>query len=148
VDQTTKVEYAYCPPGSGPHWNIARVAPVPRAFYQPEQAVAPEQWLHNVEHGFVMLLYSCGKDGNSCPSADDMATLKRIYDEVPTTAGATACGVPNKLVVARFDNISTRFAMVAWDRELVTDTLDIAQAKAFAEQWMDGPAAPQIGACF
>jgi hypothetical protein len=148
VDQTAKVDYAYCPPAGGPHWNVSRVAPVPRAFYQPEQAVVPQQWLHNVEHGFVIQLYSCGADGRSCPSADDMAKLKRVFDETPTTQGATACGVPNKLVVARFDDLSTRFALVAWDRELLTDTLDVEQAKTFAEQWIDGPATPEAGACF
>jgi hypothetical protein len=148
VDQTEKVEYAYCPPASGKHWNIARVAPVPRAFYQPEQAVQPQQWLHNVEHGFVIVLYSCGSDGKSCPSSDDMTKLKTIFDETPSTQGAVVCSVPNKVVVARFDEMSTRFALVAWDREMLTDTLDVQAAETFAEQFIDGPATPESGACF
>jgi len=148
VDQTVHVDYAYCPPGSGPHWNVARIAPVPRSFFEPEQSVAPEQWIHNLEHGFVIQLYSCGADGKSCPSADEMAMLKRIYDEAATSPGATACSVPNKLIVARFDDLATRFAIVAWDRTLLTDTLDVEQSKTFAQQWIDGPAAPEAGACF
>jgi hypothetical protein len=148
VDQSKKVDYPYCPPASGPHWNVSRLAPVPRAFYQPQDAVQPQQWLHNVEHGFVILLYSCGVDGKSCPSSDDMAKLRKVFDETPPTAGAVSCSIPNKLIVARFDEMATRFGLVAWDREMLTDTLDVATAMTFIEQFTDGPATPEAGACF
>jgi hypothetical protein len=148
TDKTKKVEYAYCPPGSGPHWNIANVAPVPRAFYGPEQSIAPEQWIHDLEHGFVVQLYSCGADGKSCPSTDEMAKLKQVFDETPVTPGAITCSVPNQVLVIRFDDMATRFAIVAWDRTLMSDTIDVQQSITFAEQWSDGPAAPELGACF
>jgi hypothetical protein len=110
--------------------------------------VEPQQWIHNLEHGFILALYSCGKDGKSCPSPDELAQLKQVYDDTPTTAGAQACGVPNKVLVARFDGISTRFAYVAWDRELLVDQVSPEQGIAFAEQWTDPPAAPERGLCF
>jgi hypothetical protein len=148
LDQTQKVEYDYCPPGSGPHWNIARVAPVPRGFYQPDQTVQPEQWIHNLEHGAVVVLYSCGSDGKSCPSADELAVLRRVFDETQPTPQAIACQLPNKVVVARFDTMTTRFALVAWDRELLSNTADVDQFKIFAQQFQDGPATPESGVCF
>jgi hypothetical protein len=147
-DTNEVIDYAYCPPGSGPHWAIAGEAPVPRDFYGPEEAVDPQQWIHNLEHGFVMLLYSCGDDGQSCPTDAEFAQLRTIYDDTPTTDDATVCGVPNKVLVARFDDIATRFAYIAWDRELLVDEVDPEQGIAFAEQWTNAPAAPERGLCF
>jgi hypothetical protein len=77
-----------------------------------------------------------------------MAKLKKIFDETPTTPGAIQCSVPNKLIVARFDDMSSRFGFVAWDREYLTDTLDVTLAETFAEQFIDGPATPEAGGCF
>jgi len=149
VRDTNKViDYAYCPPGSGPHWSIGGEAPAPRDFYRPEDVVEPQQWIHNLEHGFVLALYSCGTDGKSCPSEAELGQLKTIYDDTPTTAGAQTCGVPNKVIVARFDRISTKFAYVAWDRMLLADAVVPEQGITFAEQWTDSPSAPERGTCF
>jgi hypothetical protein len=147
-DTNEVIDYAYCPPGSGPHWSIAGEAPAPRDFYRPEEGVEPQAWLHNLEHGFVMALYSCGEDGQSCPTEAQFAQLRTVYDEAPTSAGAAACGVPNKVIVARFDRLATQFAYVAWDRELLADEVVPEQGIAFAEQWTDPPSAPERGLCF
>ena len=147
TDTSRQVRYAYCPPGSGAHWNVSGEAPLRRAFYGPSERVVPEQWIHDLEHGFALLLYSCGAKGDSCPSTDEMASLEAIFSGAPTTAGAVACGLPNKLIAARFDDMSSRFAAVAWDRALLLDELDRASLLTFAEQWIDGPAAPERGAC-
>jgi hypothetical protein len=147
-DMDQVIEYAYCPPGSGPHWSVFGEAPAPRDLYRPEDGIEPQQWLHNIEHGFVMALYSCGEDGKSCPSEEEFAELQRIYEETPTSDGASACGVPNKVMVARFDGMATRFAYVAWDRELLVDEVIAEQGIAFAQQWTDPPSAPERGACF
>ncbi len=147
-DTNQVIKYAYCPPASGNHWAIAGEAPAPRAFYGPEEPVQPQQWIHNLEHGFVLALYSCGADGKSCPSAAELAELEKVFDDTPSTDGAVSCGVPNKVLVARFDDMATRFAYVSWDRELLADKADAAQGIAFAEQWIDPPAAPERGLCF
>lgn len=147
-DTSVVIDYAYCPPASGPHWSIGGEAPAPRDFYGPEESVEPQQWLHNLEHGFVMALYSCGPDGQSCPSEAELAALRVVYEDAPTTDGALACGVPNKVIVTRFDEMSSRFAYVSWDRELLTDTVDPQVGITFAEQWTDPPSAPERGGCF
>ena len=147
-DTNQVIDYAYCPPGSGPHWAIGGEAPAPRDFYRPEDAIQPQQWIHNLEHGFVLALYSCGQDGKSCPTEAEFAQLRQVYDQTPTSQGAQACGVPNKVLVARFDDMSSRFAYVAWDRALLSDQAVAEQGIAFAEQWTDPPSAPERGLCF
>jgi len=147
-DTNEVIDYTYCPPGSGPHWSVGGEAPAPRDFYQPGDSLAPQQWLHNLEHGFVLVLYSCGADGKSCPSEEEFAKLRTIYDQTPSTDGAVTCRVPNKVLVARFDRMATRFAYVAWDRELLADEVVPEQGITFAEQWIDPPSAPERGLCF
>ena len=49
-----QVTYQSNPPASGPHWSQTGIAPVPAGFS--ETAIEEEQWLHNLEHGYVVLL--------------------------------------------------------------------------------------------
>jgi len=146
------LDYAYCPPTSGMHYE-APDGPIRRDFYASVDAPGsvpvkdPGGWLHNLEHGYVVALYSCGDDGSQCPTREEMTELRRLFDEAETTEGAEACGEQNKVIVARFDQMSTRFALVAWDRALLVDTFDVDQARAFAQQFSDGRAAPERFAC-
>jgi hypothetical protein len=50
-------------------------------------------------------------------------------------------------MVARFDGMSTDFALLAWDRALLTDEFDLDTALLFAEQWMEHDAAPENNSC-
>ena len=140
------LDYAYCPPTSGMHYNAAGQGPLRRAMYE-GGPTDPGGWIHNLEHGYVVAAYSCGPDGNACPSDEEMAALKRFFDETPTNEAAAACQIPNKLLVVRFDDMSTRFALLAWDRALLVDTFDVEQAKAFAQQFVNGRAAPEPNVC-
>lgn len=138
------IEYAFCPPGSGKHWNLAGTGPIARNFYGPEAEKPPGGWIHDLEHGFVVVAYSC-KDG--CPSAEDLASMRAWFDSVPSTPGAEACKVPNKVLVVRFDAMATKFALLAWDRVLLLPQWDKDAATEFAKQWIDPPQAPERGGC-
>jgi hypothetical protein len=145
--RTNSKSYAYCPPASGPHYGNPAPGPIRRNFYGQENEQDPGGWIHNLEHGYVVLLYSCGPEGRNCPSTDEMAQLRQWFDRALKTASADTCRIPNKTLVARFDSMSTRFALVAWDRVLLMDRFDLETALRFAEQWIDGPSAPEPGAC-
>jgi hypothetical protein len=139
INPGTQGVYRFCPPTSGPHNNLQNVGPIRRNFYEPATAQRPGGFVHNLEHGYVVMLYRCGQGG--CPSADELAAMRRVYEQTPI---ANRCNTPNKILVARFDDMTTRFAYLVWDRALLTDTFDEAQARTFAEQWQDktGPEAP------
>ena len=139
--------YEYCPPASGPHYNESGRGPLRRNFYGPGSEQDPGGWIHNLEHGYVVVLYSCGQNGNDCPSTSELDALRRFYETAPQTEGATRCRVPNKVLVARFDLMSTRFALLAWDRALLANTFNMEQARQFAQQWIDSSQAPEPGAC-
>jgi hypothetical protein len=137
----TKVEYLNCPPTSGSHFSAAGVAPLPPGYYGPDAPYAPGNWIHNLEHGFVVVLYRCA-DGQ-CPSEADVSEMKRFAAETPATERASACNQRNRVVVARFDQMATPYAFLAWDRLLLQETFDRAAATDFAKTWMDvtGPEA-------
>jgi hypothetical protein len=50
---------------------------------------------------------------------------------------------PKQALVARFDEMWTPFAVLAWNRALLLDTFDLEQASAFAQQWTD-VTAPEV----
>ena len=139
------LEYAYCPPASGNHFAERTKGPIPARFYPPSSEASPGGWIHNLEHGYVVALYSCGDTGSACPSEAELNALRDFQSGGPPTAGAQACGIPSKVLTARFDSMASRFALLAWNRAALSETFDVAAAQSFAGRWIDQ--APEAGAC-
>lgn len=139
------LEYAYCPPASGDHFAAQGAGPIPARFYSPTSEVSPGGWIHNLEHGYVVALYSCGDDGASCPTAPELEALRRFQANGLPTPGAQACGIPSKVLTARFDSMDSRFALVGWNRVALSNDFDATAAAVFAARWIDQ--APEAGAC-
>lgn len=144
VGAGTKVRYGFCPPASGPHYNAAGAGPLRPGFYGPNTAAGPGGWVHNLEHGYVVALYRC--EGGTCPSEADLAALRQFAANGPPNQSAAACGYRSKVLVARFDDMATPFAILAWDRALLLDAFDEAAAVGFARQFIESTA-PEPAAC-
>jgi hypothetical protein len=143
VGSTT--QYASCPPASGPHYNAGGVAPIRPGFYEADARLGPGNWVHNLEHGYVVALYRC-PDGE-CPSADVLSELREFVLNGPPTETAGLCGFQSKVLAVRFDDMATPFALVAWDRVLLLDTFDAAVGLEFAQRWLEQPEAPEPNRC-
>lgn len=139
------LEYAYCPPASGDHFAERGRGPLPARFYPPTSEASPGGWIHNLEHGYVVVLYSCGDSGSACPSEAELEALRAFQANAPPTASAQACGIPSKVLAVRFDSMKSRFAFLAWNRVALADIFDRSAARAFAQRWIDQ--APEAGAC-
>ena len=140
VASGTKIRYPSCPPTSGDHYAARGAGPIRQGYYGPGSAVQPGGWVHNLEHGYAVALY------RGEPDAATLAALREFAQAGPVTPGAAACGIPSKVVVARFDDMSTPYAVLAWGRLLPMASWDDAKARAFAEQAIDATA-PEPGAC-
>jgi len=141
------VKYSFCPPTSGDHYNIAGQAPMQPAVYGPASEKYPQYWVHNLEHGYVVTAYRCpsGVLGQGdCITQQDLTNIQTWFDNAPAPTKSTCA---KKVLAVRFDSMNTQFALLAWDRALLTDTFDIEQATTFASQWMDSVTTPEIGAC-
>jgi hypothetical protein len=106
-DPTT---YKANPPASGMHyfptrpWNVYPT-PVPRGY-----------WVHNMEHGGIILLYNCPTD---CP--DDVAKLVAIVNSrMPDQFGEV------RLLVTPDPLMPRRFAALAWGYRWQGDAVDTA----------------------
>jgi hypothetical protein len=121
VQPGDKVTYPVCPPASGKHINSAGKGPIQPMVYTPSNQPVPNGWVHNLEHGGLVLLYSCAK--GACDASSTQA-LQAFYDGFPASA---ICHIQRGSigpVVAPFDQMPTKYAALVWDRALYLDTLD------------------------
>ncbi len=146
-DLGTVINYAFCPPTSGDHYNVTGKGPIRAAVYPANQEQVPGGWVHNLEHGYVVALYRCpsGVLGQGdCISQAEFDQMTAFFNQVPDSINPSCT---TKVVVARFDSMNTRFALLAWGRALLTDEFSLDQALLFNQQWQDQPAAPERGLC-
>jgi hypothetical protein len=128
VNTGEKVTYPVCPPASGKHVNRSGFGPLVPKVYGPDDTSSPTGWVHNLEHGGLVLLYSCDK------GACDAATLQQLRDFSAGFPASTICQIPTGTVgpvVARFEQMPARFAALIWNRVLYMDTLDAPLAYDF-----------------
>jgi hypothetical protein len=142
VGSTT--EYAFCPPTSGEHYNVQGQGPIRRDFYPPETVVRPGAWVHNLEHGYIVVAYRGGEDG---PTEGELAAMREFFETAPASTFQPTCEIPNKVVVVRFDDMTSDFALLGWNVAMLMDEFDPDRALTFYQQWVDSPQSPERGAC-
>ncbi len=132
VPNGTKVNYKTIPPASGPHYSALGVAPVAPGVY--EEPVAPERWVHNLEHGYVVLLYDCDGD---CPQ-EFLDQLEVLFQLTPVANFGQ-----RKLVITPFEGFGPFMMAVAWDVQRDFDFFDQEGILAFYDRRVD--AGPEDG---
>lgn len=128
IDVGQTLRYALCPPASGRHYNAANLGPVKAQVYGPDDVQIPQGWLHNLEHGALILLYRC--PGLGCDDAGQ-AALRQFYTAFPKSP---ICNLPVGAVgpvIARFDQMAYEFVALLWGQVLPLESLDRAQILAF-----------------
>ena len=124
VADGTPIAYQEYPPTSGPHWPRWApwgVSPTP---------VPAEAFVHNLEHGGVVLLYRC-----PTPCPDVVRELAETFRALPPSKYGHI-----KVVVSANDRIKTRFALLAWTRLDEFDQLDRERIVRFVRAYQDkGP---------
>ncbi|MEA2577116.1 MAG: hypothetical protein QOD78_704 [Chloroflexota bacterium] len=125
----TKITYTYCPPASGRHYAAAGAGPIQARVYSPNDAVIPDGWIHNLEHGGLVVLYKGAEV--------DEAALRTLFDAIPASpnCGFEPGGQSPGPVIARFDDMATPFAALVWGRVLPLQTLDTQAILDFYAAW-------------
>jgi hypothetical protein len=120
------VQWDSNPPSSGPHYPIwaayqAYSTPVPRGYY-----------VHDLEHGAIVLLYNCGDAG--CP--DVVATLQAASDAIPDDPLCTSLaeGVRVRTVITPDPLLDVPVAAAAWGWVYKAQCADLATLRDFALQ--------------
>ena len=75
------------------------------------------RWVHNLEHGGVVLLYRCPE---GCPK--EVAQLEQFVKDHPRT------------ILTPYAALPTRFAAVAWEYRMLNGCVDMPSLERFYEQ--------------
>ena len=129
----SKVTFTYCPPASGNHYNSPPQGPIVPRVYGPNDKTIPQGWVHNLEHGALVLLYR-GDSAGATPEGQQQ--LKDFFAVFPPSP---ICNIPPGTIAGpvftRFDSMKTPFAALVWDRVLPLQDLDRVAILAFYQQW-------------
>lgn len=115
------VEYGTNPPSGGDHWPVwahfgSYGAPVPREMY-----------VHDLEHGAIVLSYRCA---GPCPD------VIKMLDDVRAKQGDTFCaaqGAAARIVLTPDSKLDVPVAASAWGATYRATCLDEASLRSFAE---------------
>lgn len=119
----TPIDYPTNPPAGGPHWGQWA------AFKQYTTPVPREMYVHDMEHGAVVLAYRC--DGE-CAEVTDF--LGEIYDGRPADPLCVVAGlVEHRLVVTPDAELDVPVAAAAWGATYRATCLDEASLVAFID---------------
>jgi hypothetical protein len=118
------VDYHTLPPSSGDHY------PYWAAYLTYDQPVPEGYWVHNLEHGSIVLSYNCGEAG----CAEDIAAAQQMMDQFPVDSVCTALaeGVQHRLLMTPDPRLDVRFAASAWGWTLRANCFDASAFLAFA----------------
>ena len=109
------ISYSETPPSSGPHWPFWE-----QTWGEHSDVVPRERWVHNLEHGGVILLYNCPQ---GCDT--ELAVLRQV---IADRQGKRVMLTADPLLSA------PRFAAVSWTWVHRTDTPDLATLLCFVDQ--------------
>ena len=133
VPYGTVVTYQYCAPASGSHYNQAGAGPIAPRLYGPQDVVIPQGWVHNLEHGALVLLYK-GSSAGATPAGQQQ--LQAFYDTFPNSPVCNIQkGTTTGPLIARFDQMATDYSAIVWGRVLPLDTLDFNAILSFYDTW-------------
>lgn len=130
VQGGTSLNHPTYPPASGTHYFET----ISWRFY--DMPVPPGNWLHNLEHGGVVLLYKCPADQAECDTL--RRQLRGLHDSLPPSSQSRSV----KLVSAPDDAIDTTIMALAWTRRLRLEAFEEEQIRGFYQAFVDrGPEA-------
>lgn len=130
VSPPTRITYNHNPPTSGCHYNLGpdsgATAPIVPGSYN--QHIDAEFWVHNLEHGYVAVLYNC-PSGCDADFQQLVAWRKRQPPDPQGQTCQSPIGYP-KIIVLPW-TMDTKFAVVSWDWYQGFATLDIGAIQKF-----------------
>ncbi|HET9346231.1 MAG TPA: DUF3105 domain-containing protein [Candidatus Limnocylindrales bacterium] len=120
--------YTFCPPASGNHYNQAGLGPITPRVYGPSDNVGPSNWIHNLEHGGLVVLYRGDSEG---ATEAGQSAFEQFFDTFPP---APICNTPPgrvSPVIGRFDQMAYPYAALVWGRVLPLQEWDPALVLQF-----------------
>jgi hypothetical protein len=116
------------PPSSGTHYPTWV-----QTYGLLDPAPPTGNWVHNLEHGAVVILYNCPE---GCPEI--VKQLGELYPTLPL--GPNARGARARVLIVPYTEMDAKVAAVSWGWLLEQPELNTDELRKFVEQHMDrGP---------
>jgi hypothetical protein len=133
VSEGFQVKYAHNPPTSGCHYSVQGKAPISAGAYGYTQVIPAGYWVHNLEHGYIAVLYRC-PDG--CDA--DFRSLQGWMKKQKPDPGLAALVKSNpgftpysKVIIIPWPSMTPKFAAVSWDYYDPLTSLDLTELQNF-----------------
>jgi hypothetical protein len=121
----TSIQYKYEPPSSGEHY------PSPANWGDYPQGLATGTWVHNLEHGGIVVLYRCPSD---CSALQQQ--LAALYNQIPVESKFQE----RKLVITPYPTLDQPVRVQAWGWTMPLQSVDTSLIDAFYNEHVDkGP---------
>lgn len=121
----TLIQYQYSPPSSGPHY------PAPASWTTAKDTIPPGTWVHNLEHGGIVLLYDPAR-----VTPAQQKQLAGLFQQVPNDPSFQE----HKLVVTPYPKLDHLIRVQAWGWTLPLDSVNANVIVAFYQEHVDkGP---------
>lgn len=131
LDYCTAIAYSTNPPSGGDHWGTWA------AFKEYSAPIPREVYVHDMEHGAVVLTYKCA---SACPEVVQM--LREVVAEATSDPLCVqqAGGHAARLIITPDPELDTPIAASAWGATYTATCIDKASLAAFvAEAYGKGP---------
>jgi len=134
VVRPARVTYKHQPPSSGSHYSDADA---PRPWGNVQTALLPEEFVHNLEHGGMDLVYQCSGSGSGSDCDAKFQAAQVLMDGLPPDTQFSEV----KFLATPYQGMSPKAALLAWDHEWdFTGIPTLDDAKTFYNQFVDkGP---------
>jgi Protein of unknown function (DUF3105) len=121
ITPCTPITYATNPPSGGNHW------PIWGAFAQYTTPLPREMYVHDLEHGAIVLSYNCP---DACP--DVVAALAMVFDgEVDPLCLSLGAGPAARMVLTPDPLLPTPIAASAWGATYTATCIDLPSLRQF-----------------
>lgn len=125
VEPGSPIVYRNNPPASGTHY------PTVASWGVHEEEVPEGEWVHNLEHGGIVLLYKCPE--GTCP--ERISQLQALYNRAPRSKWNNV-----KLAAVPYENMEPEFMAIAWNVQLPLEEFDQEAILTFYGRHVDrGP---------
>ncbi len=140
VTPPATVTYAHNPPTSGCHYSLGYgQAPIAAGAYPYTATIPAEYWVHNLEHGYMAVLYRCPQ---GCDA--DFQALRTWLKSLPPDPALAALvkSQPSfkpytKVILVPWPSMAPKFAAVSWDYYDPMDRVDTTELQNFYENHLD-----------
>ncbi|HET9050298.1 MAG TPA: DUF3105 domain-containing protein [Candidatus Dormibacteraeota bacterium] len=135
------VNYEHNPPTSGCHYlqdkDGHQLAPIKPGVYT--QHVDAEYWVHNLEHGYIAVLYRCpqGCDADFTQLREWMAKQPPDPQFVALVKSNPGFKPYTKIIIVPWPTMTPKFAAVSWDYYDPMDTVDTTELQHFYDNHVD-----------